>query len=399
MQATRLTWLQRNLKGDPILWAIVILFSLISIAVVYSATGTLAYRQELHGRGGSVEGIALKHTSLILVGLGLMWLAHRIDYRHYSRLSLYALLLSVPLLLYTYFFGGTTFNDASRWLTIPVINQTFQPSDLAKLALITHLASMLSRRQQHINDFWSTLFPVMLWVGVICGLIILSNASTAVLLFLTCLLLMFIGRVPMKHMVLMVAIGITLGGAGLWAGQRLGTVISRVSNFTDAKKKPQFQLEHSFIAIATGGVSGKGPGKSTERNIMPHPYSDFIYAIIIEEYGMIGGLFVLFLYLAFLYRGLKTVMNSHGAFGGLLSAGLCFSLVLQAMVNMGVAVGLGPVTGLPLPLLSMGGTSLIFTGLSIGIILAVSRGEREIRPMTGEDPGAARIPSKRAQYA
>jgi cell division protein FtsW len=396
MQAIRLTWLQRNLKGDPILWAIVILFSLISIAVVYSATGTLAYRQELHGRGGSVEGIALKHTSLILVGLGLMWLAHRIDYRHYSRLSLYALLLSVPLLLYTYFFGGTTFNDASRWLTIPIINQTFQPSDLAKLALITHLASMLSRRQQHINDFWSTLFPVMLWVGAICGLIILSNASTAVLLFLTCLLLMFIGRVPMKHMALMVAIGVTLGGVGLVAGQRWKTFQSRISTFSDSKKEMSFQSQHAHIAIATGGVSGKGPGKSTERNILPHPYSDFIYAIIIEEYGMLGGLFVLFLYLAFLYRGLKTVMNSQGAFGGLLSAGLCFSLVLQAMVNMGVAVGLGPVTGLPLPLLSMGGTSLIFTGLSIGIILAVSRGERAIRPMTGEDPGTARIPSQRA---
>ena len=398
-QTIRLGWLQRNLKGDPILWAIVILFSLISVAVVYSATGTLAYRLELRGRDSSVEMLALKHSGLILAGLVLMWLAHRIDYRHYSRLSLYALLLSVPLLLYTYFFGGTTLNDASRWLTIPVIHQTFQPSDLAKLALITHLASMLSRRQQHINDFWNTLFPVMLWIGVICGLIILSNASTAVLLFLTCLLLMFIGRVPMKHMVLMVAIGVTLGGVGLWAGQRLGTVISRVSNFTDAKKKPQFQLEHSFIAIATGGVSGKGPGKSTERNIMPHPYSDFIYAIIIEEYGMIGGLFVLFLYLAFLYRGLKTVMNSHGAFGGLLSAGLCFSLVLQAMVNMGVAVGLGPVTGLPLPLLSMGGTSLIFTGLSIGIILAVSRGERELRPMVGEPADTPRIPSQRTAYA
>ena len=395
----RLTWLQRNLKGDPILWAIVILFSLISIAVVYSATGTLAYRQELHGRSSSVEGIALKHTSLILAGLGLMWLAHRIDYRHYSRLSLYALLLSVPLLLYTYFAGGTTLNDASRWLTIPVINQTFQPSDLAKLALITHLASMLSRRQQHLHDFWSTLFPVMLWVGVICGLIVLSNASTALLLFLTCLLLMFIGRVPMKQMLVMVVIGVVLGGAGLAVGQRLGTVISRIETFTDPHKKMAFQSEHAHIAIATGQLVGKGPGKSTERNIMPHPYSDFIYAIIIEEYGMIGGLFVLFLYLAFLYRGLKTVMNSHGAFGGLLSAGLSFSLVLQAMVNMGVAVGLGPVTGLPLPLLSMGGTSLIFTGLSIGIILAVSRGEREIRPMTGEPADTVRIPSQRAAYA
>ena len=372
-------WLQRNLKGDPILWAIVLLFSFISIAVVYSATGTLAYKK----MNGNTEAFLFKHTSLILMGLGFMWLAHRIDYRHYSRLSLYALLLSVPLLLFTFFMGGET-NGASRWMTIPVINQTFQPSDLAKLALISHLASMLSRRQQHLDDFKTTMLPVMLWVGTICSLIILSNASTALLLFATCMLLMFIGRVPLKHMAVMVGIFVVLGGAGLAAGQRLGTVVSRVTNFTDKTKKTPFQLEHSYIAIATGGIVGKGPGKSTERNILPHPYSDFIYAVIIEEYGLLGGAVVLFLYLAFLYRGLKTVMNSYGAFGGLLSAGLSFSLVLQALVNMGVAVGLGPITGLPLPLLSMGGTSLIFTGISIGIILAVSRGEREVRPMTGE---------------
>ena len=387
-------WLQRNLKGDPILWAIVFLFSFISIAVVYSATGTLAYKK----LNGNTEAFLFKHTGLILVGLVFMWLAHRVDYRHYSRWSLYALLVSVPLLLYTFFMGGTTLNEASRWLTIPVINQTFQPSDLAKLALITHLASMLSRRQQHLHDFKSTLLPVMLWVGTICGLIILSNASTALLLFATCMLLMFIGRVPLKQMAVMVAIGIVLGGTGLWAGQRLGTVISRVTNFSDKTKKTPFQLEHSYIAIATGGIAGKGPGKSTERNILPHPYSDFIYAIIIEEYGLLGGAIILFLYLAFLYRGLKTVMNSYGAFGGLLSAGLSFSLVLQALVNMGVAVGLGPITGLPLPLLSMGGTSLIFTGLSIGIILAVSRGEREIRPMTGEDDDTSRIPRLGTSY-
>ncbi|GAB2868043.1 MULTISPECIES: FtsW/RodA/SpoVE family cell cycle protein [Hymenobacter] len=387
-------WLQRNLKGDPILWAIVLLFSFISIAVVYSATGTLAYKK----MNGNTEAFLFKHTSLIMLGLLCMWLAHRADYRHYSRWSLYALLLSVPLLLFTFFMGGET-NGASRWMTIPVINQTFQPSDLAKLALISHLASMLSRRQQHLDDFKSTLLPVMLWVGTICSLIILSNASTALLLFATCMLLMFIGRVPLKHMAVMVGIFVVLGGAGLAAGQRLGTVMSRVTNFTDKTKKTPFQLEHSYIAIATGGIVGKGPGKSTERNILPHPYSDFIYAVIIEEYGLLGGFVILFLYLAFLYRGLKTVMNSYGAFGGLLSAGLSFSLVLQALVNMGVAVGLGPITGLPLPLLSMGGTSLIFTGISIGIILAVSRGEREIRPMTGEPEDTARIPSQRAQYA
>ncbi|SET57954.1 FtsW/RodA/SpoVE family cell cycle protein [Hymenobacter actinosclerus] len=380
-------WLRKNLKGDPILWGIVLLFSLISIAVVYSATGTLAYKS----RGGNTEYFLFKHTSLIVLGLLFMWLAHRIDYRHYSRISLYALLASVPLLIFT-FVMGSTLNEASRWLTIPVINQTFQPSDLAKLALITHLASMLSRRQQHVGDFKTTLLPVMLWVGVICGLIILSNASTALLLFVTCLLLMFIGRVPLKQMAVMVAIGVVVGGVGLAAGQRWKTVQSRIESFTDKSKPVPFQLEHAYIAEATGGLFGKGPGKSTERNIMPHPYSDFIYAIIIEEYGLFGGVVVLFLYLAFLYRGLKTVMNSAGAFGGLLSAGLTFSLVLQAMVNMGVAVGLGPITGLPLPLLSMGGTSLIFTGISIGIILAVSRGEREIRPMVGEPADTARIP-------
>ncbi|MBG8552033.1 FtsW/RodA/SpoVE family cell cycle protein [Hymenobacter guriensis] len=384
-------WLQRNLKGDPVLWGIVILFSLISIAVVYSATGTLAYKK----MGGNTEYFLIKHTGLIFVGLFFMWLAHRIDYRHYSRLSLYALLLSVPLLLFTYFMGSNI-NEASRWLTIPVINQTFQPSDLAKLALIAHLASMLSRRQQHVDDFKTTLLPVMLWVGLICGIIIMSNASTALLLFATCLLLMFIGRVPLKQMAVMIAIGAVVGGLGLATGQRFKTVQSRIENFTDKTKPVPFQLEHSYIAIATGGVSGKGPGKSTERNILPHPYSDFIYAVIIEEYGLLGGVAILFLYLAFLYRGLITVMNSYGAFGGLLSAGLSFSLVLQAMVNMGVAVGLGPITGLPLPLLSMGGTSLIFTGISIGIILAVSRGERELRPMTGEPADTARIPKKTA---
>ena len=385
-------WLRKNLKGDPIVWGIVVLFSFISIAVVYSATGTLAYKK----MGGNTEYFLFKHTGLIFVGLFFMWLAHRIDYRYYSRLSLYALLASVPILIFTFIMGGEV-NGASRWLTIPVINQTFQPSDLAKLALISHLASMLSRRQQHVEDFKTTLLPVIIWVGVICGLIVLSNASTAVLLFATCLLLMFIGRVPMKHMLLTVVIVVSLGSVALTVGQRWGTVKARIEGFMD-HSKPAFQLEHAYIAEATGGIFGKGPGKSTERNIMPHPYSDFIYAIIIEEYGLVGGVVVLFLYLAFLYRGLKTVMNSYGAFGGLLSAGITFSLVLQAMVNMGVAVGLGPITGLPLPLLSMGGTSLIFTGISIGIILAVSRGEREIRPMAGEPADTPRIP-KVSQYA
>lgn len=354
------------------MWGIVLMFSLISVAVVYSATGTLAYKSH----EGNTEYFLLKHSSLILVGLAFMWLAHKINYRYYSRLSLFALILSVPLLLFT-FFWGSNINEASRWITIPVINQTFQPSDLAKLALISYLASMLAKVQLELKDWKKTLVPMMLWTAGICGCIALTNTSTAVLLFATCMLLMFIGRVPIKYLGSTFLIVLVFGGLMLAVGQRLDTAISRVEDFLDPNETA-FQLEQSYIAIATGGVVGKGPGNSDQRDILPHPYSDFIFAIILEEYGLLGGVVVLFLYLALLYRGLVTVANSTGAFGGLLSAGLSFSLVIQGMINMGVAVGLGPITGLPLPLLSMGGTSLIFTGISLGIILSVSRTDREV---------------------
>ncbi|MDX5348995.1 MAG: FtsW/RodA/SpoVE family cell cycle protein, partial [Hymenobacteraceae bacterium] len=313
------TWMKDNLKGDPVLWGIVIAFSLISILVVYSATGTLAYKK----MGGNTEYFLFKHTSLIFVGLAFMWLAHKINYRYYSRLSLLALCISAPLLLFTWVFGSNI-NEASRWLTIPIINQTFQPSDLAKLALISHLASMLSKRQMNIQDIRKTLIPILIWSGVICGLIALSNISTAVLLFLTCMLLMFIGRVPFKYIVMLVVVGAICGSIALAVGQRMGTAISRIETFLDPTETV-FQMEQSYIAIATGGVFGKGPGNSDQRNFLPHSYSDFIYAIILEEYGLLGGVIILFLYLAFLYRGLVTVMRSNGAFGGLLSAGLCFS--------------------------------------------------------------------------
>jgi len=364
-------WLQENLKGDPMLWGIVIIFSLISVAVVYSATGTLAYKK----MEGNTEYFLFKHSSLILLGLGFMWAAHKINYRYYSKLSLLALLVSAPLLIVTYFYGSNI-NEASRWITIPVINQTFQPSDLAKLALISYLASMLSKKQQMLDDIKRTLIPIFGWTVTICALIALTNTSTAVLLFITCLLLMFIGRVPVKYLAAVVVAGGLIGGTALALGQRLDTAVSRMEDFMDPTKTA-FQLEQSYIAIATGGVVGKGPGNSDQRDILPHPYSDFIYAIILEEYGLIGGVVVLFLYLALLYRGLVTVSRSNGAFGGLLSAGLSFSLVMQGLINMGVAVGLGPITGLPLPLLSMGGTSLIFTGISLGIILSVSRTDTE----------------------
>ncbi|GAL86990.1 cell division protein [Sporocytophaga myxococcoides] len=362
-------WLQKNLKGDPVIWGIILCFSLISILVVYSAIGSLAYKM----MKGDTEHYLFKHSFLVFLSLACMWIAHKIDYKYYSKLSKLGLWLSIPLLVFAYFKGGDI-NGASRWFIIPVINQSFQPSDFAKLALIANLASMLAKRQANIEDFKESFIPIVLWSGLICGLIALSNLSTAVLLFSTCLLLMFIGRVPFKFLAMLVLVGGVCGTIALKLGQRLETAISRLEYFFVSKEIP-FQAEQSYKAIATGMIFGKGPGQSVQGEFLPHSYSDFIYSIIIEEYGFIGAFVVLFLYLALLYRAMLTVSNSERAYGGLLSAGLAFSLVIQAMINMGVAVGLGPITGQPLPLLSMGGTSLLFTGISLGIILSVSRGD------------------------
>lgn len=363
------SWAEKNLKGDPVIWFVVLALSVLSILVVYSATGTLAYKR----MGGDTEHYLIKHSMLVLLGLFAMWVAHKIDYRYYSGLSKLALWISVPLLFITWKFG-MNINEASRWIHIPIINQAFQPSDLAKLALIAHLANMLSKKQQNIQNFKQSVIPILIWCGVICALIGLTNMSTAILLFGTCMLLMFIGRVPVKFLFMLGLVGVLAGSVAFTVGQRGGTVVSRIKDFMDPQEL-SFQAKQSYIAIATGGISGKGPGQSDQRNFLPHPYSDFIFAIIIEEYGLAGGVSVIILYLILLYRGMRTVAKSEKAYGGLLSAGLSFALVLQAMVNMAVAVGLVPVTGLPLPMLSMGGTSLLFTGVSLGIILSVSRSE------------------------
>jgi cell division protein FtsW len=362
-------WVDENLKGDPVIWVIVFALSILSILVVYSATGTLAYKN----MGGNTEHYLLKHSSLVILSLVAMWAAHHVDYRYYSRISRLALWISIPLLIFSWQFG-TSLNEASRWITIPLINKTFQPSDLAKLALITQLASMLARRQQNIKDFKESLVPILLWCGVICGLIAMTDLSTAGLLMATCMILLFIGRVPFKYLVMLTFVGLFAGAIAFSFGQRGETAISRIKDFVNPQELP-FQAKQSYIAIASGGIVGKGPGNSVRRNQLPHSYSDFIFAIIVEEYGIIGAFGVIVLYLGLLYRGMMTATKSERAFGGLLSAGLSLALVLQAMVNIGVAVGLLPITGLPLPLVSMGGTSLLFTGLSLGIILSVSRGE------------------------
>src|SRR5690606_23176569 len=264
------SWAEKNLKGDPVIWFVVLALSVLSILVVYSATGTLAYKR----MGGDTEHYLIKHSMLVLLGLFAMWVAHKVDYRYFAGLSRLALWISVPLLFVTWKFG-MNINEASRWIHIPIINQAFQPSDLAKLALITHLATMLSKRQQNISDIKESLIPILLWCGTICGLIALTNMSTAILLFGTCLVLMFIGRVPVKYLFMLVFVGILAGSLALQFGQRAGTVESRIKDYLDPTEM-SFQAKQSYIAIATGGISGKGPGQSDQRNFLPHPYSDFI---------------------------------------------------------------------------------------------------------------------------
>src|SRR5689334_6201158 len=215
-------WADKNLQGDKVIWAVVFILSLISILVVYSSIGTLAYK-----RTTSPESVLIKHTFTVFLGLAAMWFAHRIDYRYYSKISRLALWVSVPLLIYT-FTNGTSINDAARWITLPILNTSFQPSDFASLALIINLASMLSKKQQNIEDIKESLIPLLIWCGVICGLIALTNLSTAMLLFATCVLVMFIGRVPVKYLAMLFLIG-ALAGAVAWKfGDRAETAKNRV---------------------------------------------------------------------------------------------------------------------------------------------------------------------------
>lgn len=389
----------KYLEGDRIIWGICIVLSLFSILVVYSATSALAYKNA----GGDTEHYLLKHTLLVVASLVAAWVCHRIDYRYYSRISRIALIASVLLLLFAWKFG-VTLNEASRWIVIPFVNQSFQPSDLAKLALIINLASMLSKRQRSIQEFQKAIMPVLIWCGVICGLIALTDWSSGALLFLTCMLLLFIGRVPVNYLGIMIIIGLFAGSFAFAFGQRAETVSNRAkAYFATAEGEVPFQAQQSNIAIALGGFAGQGAGKSVQRNFLPHPYSDFIFAIIIEEYGFLGALVIISLYLLLLYRGVMAVMGCKRTFGALLAAGITFSLVTQALIHMAVVVGLVPITGLPLPLLSMGGTSLLFTGMSIGILISVSRINEEdlggSPKATGLDFGETRRKNKKRQIA
>jgi cell division protein FtsW len=361
-------------KGDRWIWIIVILLSIWSLMAVYSATGTIAYK-----KGVGSESYLIKHFIFIVGGLALMYFSHLLDYRHYAGISKLLMVITIPLLLYTLIFGANV-NDASRWVTIPIINQTFQTSDMAKLALITFLARTLTRKQENIKDVKKAFIPIMGSVCIVFILIALANLSTALMLFGVSILLLIIGRISFKQIAAVSLAGIVLLACVLFLGPRRQTYISRINTFMHPEKvdpDKSFQANQAKIAIATGGLFGKGPGNSVQRNYLPHPYSDFVYALIVEEYGAVGGVILIIIYLVFLYRCVLIVTYSPKAFGALLAAGLSFSLTIQAFANMAVAVGLGPVTGVPLPLVSMGGTSILFTSVAFGIILSVSRDVEE----------------------
>jgi len=369
-------------KGDRWIWLIVILLSVWSLLAVYSATGTLAYK-----KGVGTEQYLIKHLVFIVGGLGLMYFSHLLDYRYYAGISKILMVITIPLLLYTLLFGSTV-NDASRWVTIPVINQTFQTSDMAKLALITFLARTLTRKQENIKDVKRAFLPIMGSVCVIFILIALANLSTALMLFGVSILLLIIGRISIKQIAIVCLGGLILLTAVVLFGPRRKTYISRIETYMHPEKvdsDKSFQANQSKIAIASGGLFGKGPGNSTQRNFLPHPYSDFVFALIIEEYGSVGAVLLVIIYLVFLWRCILIVTQSPKAFGALLAAGLSFSLTIQAFANMAVAVGLGPVTGVPLPLVSMGGTSILFTSVAFGIILSVSRDIDEKRAQGAAD--------------
>ncbi|MBX3102691.1 MAG: FtsW/RodA/SpoVE family cell cycle protein [Bacteroidetes bacterium] len=364
---------QQYLRGDRGIWLIIALLTLVSVLAVYSTTGALAFRRQ----DGDTEYYLFRHIIFICLGLLLIYFVHKIDYRLFARFANLLMVISGLLLVYTLLQGAQAeVNEARRW--IHIFGQSFQPSDLAKFSLMVYLAKVLTQKQDYIKDFRTSFVPTILPVFVICGLIAPANLSTAILMFMVSLILMFISGISTRHLMLLVASGavfvILLVSTNLFKRaetwrNRLFDYVTRVAS---SDYQPSYQVQQSNIAIATGGFLGKGAGKSVQRHYLPHPYSDFVYAIIVEEYGLLGGMIVLALYIMLMIRAVGIVTISK-TFGALLAAGLSFLIVIQALINMGVTVGILPVTGLVLPWISMGGTSMLFTGLSLGVILSVSR--------------------------
>ncbi len=359
------------------IWGMIGILSIFSLLAVYSSTGSLAYAK----MGGKTSYYLVRHGVILMAGLFIIYLVHLIPYRYYFQLSRLFLIISAVLLIFT-LISGTRMNEASRWLTLPGLGFTIQTSDLAKMSLIMYLARVLSLKQKERGNMKDLLVSLGVPLYLIVMLIAPANLSTALILFVVSLLLMFVARIRLSVLLGIVGVGIA-GGVlilliALAAGQkgRILTWQNRIENYIrgDENEEDNYQVQQARIAVATGGLFGKKPGNSTQRNFLPHSYSDFIYAIIIEEYGLVvGAIPIVLVYLILLYRAGVIVRKCKRTFPAFLTVGMTLLIVTQAFVNMGVSVSLFPVTGQTLPLVSMGGSSMLFTSFELGIILNVSR--------------------------
>lgn len=366
-----------ELKGDRALWIIAIMLAIISFLPVYSASSNLSW-----GRGGtSPFSMLVKHIITLGTGFFIMYLFHRLPYRYFAPFSLIAMPAVVVLLAYT-LMQGTTIGaaNASRWIQLPVVGFTFQTSALASLVLMVYLARYSSKHYGEINSLKQMWLPILLPIAVVCGLILPANFSTTAIVFVMALTLLFLGGVHIKPILQIIAMGVA--GLALFIlivtafpniSNRVATWKARIENFSSGSAEDNYQVEKAKMAIADGYLVGKGPGKSMQKHFLPQSNSDFIYAIIVEEYGLLGGTIILLFYVMLFVRIIRIALKATDLFGTLLTIAAGMGLVLQALINMGVAVNLFPVTGQTLPLISSGGTSVWMTCAALGIILSVSQ--------------------------
>ncbi|MBQ4818427.1 FtsW/RodA/SpoVE family cell cycle protein [Aquimarina sp. MMG016] len=373
-----------NIKGDRVIWAVAALLALFSFLPVYSASSNLAY---LYGDGNTFVFL-VKHFAHLVLGFLIMYGVHKIPYHYFKGLSIIMIPVIIVLLLVT-MAQNTTIGgaNASRWIRVPFVGVTFQTSTLAAVVLMAYVARYLSKIKDKTVTFKETLIPLWLPVFIVLMLILPANFSTTAIIFSMVIMLVFLGGYPFKYILTILGSGLLIltffilfakAFPGVFPN-RVDTWVSRVENFTDNKDTQEdYQIERAKIAIARGWIFGKGPGKSVQRNFLPQSSSDFIFAIIIEEWGLFGGVFLLLLYLMLLFRLVIVAHKSVDTFGKLLVIGVGLPIVFQALINMAVAVELFPVTGQTLPLISSGGTSIWMTCLAIGIVLSVSRNREAI---------------------
>ena len=383
-----------NLKGDKAIWAVVALLALFSFLPVYSASSNPAYLYN----DGSTLPFLLKHLAHLLLGFAILYGVHRIPYFYFRGLSIIAMPVVIILLLIT-LSQGTTIEgaNASRWIRVPFVGVTFQTSTLAAVVLMTYVARYLSRIKDMKITFKETLLPLWLPVFLVLALILPANFSTTAIIFAMVIILVFIGGYPIRYLAIILGIGLLsvflfIGFAKLSNIRSLTVKVNtwenRISNYIDnTDTEADYQITMAKIAIASGGITGLGPGKSIQKNFLPQSTSDFIYAIIVEEFGMLGALFLLLLYLLLLFRLVIVVYKCSTFFGKLLVVGIGLPIIFQALINMAVAVELFPVTGQTLPLISSGGTSIWMTCLALGMVLSVSaKREVELKEDKEESP-------------